>query len=363
MSYNLPSAERESRWLTTMGFLAMFGVIVFWVTMSEVSETFTRSRYNKPGFGVWISHVGLSVLIPIVALSCDFKKQGVLGLYRDNFGPLKRQIWVFLVVALIYFACMYTWIVAFGFTSCSSSSAVYQTAAGFTLLFSVLLLGEQIHGRKMAAIGVTMVGVSFIVWPLLLDDARAQGPNPALGDWLTLLSSALCGLYNVAYKILTCKEEFKYGPHHPEATLPLGASVIRTLLCLGGLGLAFIPLGVVLVVFHFTGIETFELPMTREDIMPMVVNSAIMPFYDFCFAMALQLNTPMIASFAMSFVVPTTFCADWVIHGMPIPVEALFGAVIVAAGLAMMEASYGSDKHTDDKVAPLLPESDAGVQA
>lgn len=354
--------------LAIMGMLAIVGVVIFWVTMSEVSEAFTRSRYSKPGFSVWVSHIGLTVLIPAVALTCDFKGQGVLGLYREHFGPMRRQICLFLVVALIYFACMYTWIVAFGFTSCSSSSAVYQTAAGFTLIFSVLLLGEQIHCRKLAAVAVTIVGVGFIVWPLLVDDTRAQGPAPALGDWLTLASAAFCGIYNVAYKILTCKEEFKYGPHHPEATLPLGTSVIRTLLCLGGLGLAFIPIGLVLVVFHITGLETFELPMSRDDIMPVVTNSAIMPFYDFCFAMALQLNTPMVASFAMSFVVPTTFCADWLIHGMPIPPEALFGALVVAAGLAMMEASYDSDKSAKEalihqKTSPLLLESDCVMPA
>eukprot|EP00931_Biecheleriopsis_adriatica_P097550 TRINITY_DN71359_c0_g1_i1.p1 TRINITY_DN71359_c0_g1~~TRINITY_DN71359_c0_g1_i1.p1 ORF type:complete len:385 (-),score=57.07 TRINITY_DN71359_c0_g1_i1:8-1162(-) len=360
MSAGIPKAQEPHWILPMMGYLAILGFVFFWVTMSEVSESFTRSKYNKPGFNVWVSHIGLTILIPVAGLSFDWEKQGLLALYRSHFGPLKRQAGLFLLVALLYFACMYTWMLAFEFTTCSSSSALYQTAGGFTLLFSVPILGERLHWRKLVAVAVSLAGVVVAVWPLLFDDKAAQDqePNPSLGDSLTVVSAAFCGLYNVAYKILTAKEEFQYGHGHPKAILSLGDSVVRTLLCLGGLGLAFIPCGLILIAFHVTGLETFELPADRDDILPMIANAAIMPFYDFSFAMALQINTAIMTGFAMGFVVPSSFFADWLIHNMPIPVESLFGAAVIAIGLAMMSASYDSDAPSSDKLTALLEGDD-----
>merc|ERR1712096_244508 len=114
---------------------------------------------------------------------------------------------------------MYTWLLAFKYTSVSSSSGLNQTQCGFTLVFAVCFIREHIDFRKLVALGVSLAGVILIVMPLLARGSTAgkgsAEPSPALGDSLTIVSAMICGAYDVLYKIICAKEELEYGQDSP----------------------------------------------------------------------------------------------------------------------------------------------------
>jgi len=225
-------------------------------------------------------------------------------------------------------------------------------------VFAVIFMGEKFNFKKLVAIAVNLLGIGLILMALFSSKQKA-GPNPPLGDWLTVSSAFFCGLYDIAYKMLTCKEEVKYGPHSPKAQLGLYRSFVRTTLCLGGLGVSFMAMTPILVVMDYTGWEKFELPRGFEETAPLLLNAAIMPMYDFSFALSLQLNPAILVGFATALVMPLSFVCDYFRHGMPIPWSGLFGAVIVVYGLKLMDGADAGEEHASTKVADanaaLLP--------
>jgi len=112
-----------------------------------------------------------------------------------------------------------------------------------------------------------------------------------------------------------------------------------------------------LVFLHFTGQETFELPSNMDDAAALLVNAAIMPFYDFSFALSLQLNPAILVGFATALVMPLSFVCDYFRHGMPIPWSGLVGAAIVVYGLILMDRAESEEEPSSSKI-----DDDAGSE-
>ncbi len=91
--------------------------------------------------------------------------------------PMPRPAWRIILIGLLMgggnFALLF---IGLQTTSPSSAAIILQLGVPFTILLSVLTLGERIHWRRGIGIGLTLLGVLFVVW-------RPEGITLSTGLW------------------------------------------------------------------------------------------------------------------------------------------------------------------------------------
>lgn len=79
--------------------------------------------------------------------------------------PIPRPAWRILLIALLMgggnFALLF---IALQTASPSATAIILQLGVPFTILLSVLMLGERIHWRRGLGIGLTLLGVLIVTW-------------------------------------------------------------------------------------------------------------------------------------------------------------------------------------------------------
>lgn len=97
--------------------------------------------------------------------------------------PIPRPAWRIIVIALLMgggnFALLF---VGLQTASPSSAAIVLQLGAPFTILLSVLMLGERVHWRRGIGIGLTLLGVLIVTW-------RPGGTSFSTGLWFVVAAA------------------------------------------------------------------------------------------------------------------------------------------------------------------------------
>jgi len=91
--------------------------------------------------------------------------------------PMPRPAWRILLIGSLMgggnFALLF---IGLQTTSPSSAAIILQLGVPFTLLLSVIMLGERIHWRRGAGIALTLLGVMLVIW-------RPEGLTLSTGLW------------------------------------------------------------------------------------------------------------------------------------------------------------------------------------
>ena len=97
--------------------------------------------------------------------------------------PMPRPAWRIVAIALCLgggsFALLFMGLQT---TSPSAAAIVLQLGVPFTMLLSVLILGERIHWRRGIGIALTLIGVLIVTW-------RPGGVSLSAGLWLVAASA------------------------------------------------------------------------------------------------------------------------------------------------------------------------------
>lgn len=100
--------------------------------------------------------------------------------------PMPRPAWRIVAIALLLgggsFALLF---IGLQTTSPSAAAIILQLGVPFTMLLSVLWLGERIHWRRGLGITLTLIGVLIVIW-------RPDGITLSSGLWF-VAASALAG--------------------------------------------------------------------------------------------------------------------------------------------------------------------------
>lgn len=164
-----------------------------------------------------------------------------------------------------------SWYVAVNLTSASDLTAIYNCSAFFAYAFSIPLLKEKFRAGKVFSVLVAVAGVLIVAYgdsgPSKQDstsgDAVGAGPTISeksqtdsrlVGNVIIGVGSIAYGFYEVLYKWVACPPE--------------GTSTGRGIVFANTFGsfigcFTLLVLWIPLVIFHFTGIETFEIPRGR----------------------------------------------------------------------------------------------------
>lgn len=91
--------------------------------------------------------------------------------------PMPRPAWRIILIGMLMgggnFALLF---IGLKTTSPSSAAIILQLGVPFTILLSVLMLGERIHWRRGVGVGLTLLGVLLVIW-------RPEGVTLSTGLW------------------------------------------------------------------------------------------------------------------------------------------------------------------------------------
>jgi solute carrier family 35 protein F5 len=161
----------------------------------------------------------------------------------------KDMFMISLTFCLFWFCANYFYNAGLGYTLVSSSTVLANTSILFVLIFScVFLRDEPMSIFKLIGVLISFAGAT-IVTLSEKNDEHEKAKNRILGDIFTVLSAMFYGIYATFLKKKIPEEAEK----HFEMSTFLGFVGLINVVIL----LPLFP------IFHFTGIETFELPNSR----------------------------------------------------------------------------------------------------
>jgi len=175
-----------------------------------------NARFNKPGFICYVDHVVLILFFPL-AFAGKWAKDGVYPMahmkaWSKNYS-LMKSFYEYSILAVLYFVCIWAWVLGLVYISVSTSNAIYQLQCVFAVILSVLILKEQFPKHKRIGVFIAFVGITLVVLPPLLAETTEENENDddeslmldesnknaIIGGTLTLLSALLWGAYEVGY--------------------------------------------------------------------------------------------------------------------------------------------------------------------
>jgi len=191
-----------------------------------------------------------------------------------------------LLLSPAYFCLNYTYFLSLDLTSVSETMILSASTGVWTLLFSRLLLKEHVTQTKLATVAFSIFGMCLVTYsartavaaspPAMHPGSAAPEASPGsaaarseasgdemdeagAGDLLALMSAAASGIYVVLLRACVPDEN---SVHMPSLFGMIG---LVSALC-------FAPL---FPLFHYSGVEEFELPPTRSALLAVLFNAVL----------------------------------------------------------------------------------------
>ena len=252
---------------------------------------------------------------------------------------------------LIWFAANYFVAACLQYTTVASSTILTSTSSVFTLIFGAIWRVERFTVRKLLGVLASLAGI-IVISSLDLsgrtndDEHRGDFPEKtlkeiAIGDFLAFLSAVMYGLYAVIMKSKIGDES--------RVNMPVffGFVGLINVLCLWP-GFFF---------FHYTGIETFELPPNFKVTLVVILNSAGSLVSDMAWAYAVLLTSPIVVTVGLSLTIPLSLIGQIVLDNQTAGPWYWVGACIVV--FSFLFVNHEEKKDEEMPVANVEDEQDA----
>ncbi|KAI9227249.1 MAG: hypothetical protein DHS80DRAFT_17501 [Piptocephalis tieghemiana] len=355
-----------------LGLLALLAVVVIWVGSSfAVNSIFTDQAYNKPFFLTYLNTGTFSFYLVIYAVRTQWKKYRSSSRPRaltrqersssQNYGSIERKqedglvqgsdvhassqddmlsqwqvIKLSLAFCILWFLANWCSNASFAYTTVASGTILASTSSLFTLLIGVIFGTEKFTLIKCLAVFGSIGGVVCVSLSDLSNNSLT-GSDVALtlrGDILALIGAALYGAYTVLLKRGMGDES------RVDMSLFFGFVGIFNLVLLWP----------IFFIFHYTGVETFELPSTQLIWAMLIVNALVGTFLsDYLWLLAMLMTSPLVVTLGLSLTIPLALVGD--IVGKGIQVNGLYwvGAALVLLGFLGVNGAEVVDSKKKDQ--------------
>ena len=101
--------------------------------------------------------------------------------------------------------------------------------------------------------------------------------------------------------------------------------------------LCFFTLWPGLLILSLTGIEKFELPQNKADILSIVIPGLMDTCYAAAFIVGIALTNPVFMAIAQLLVIPVSFVYDAIFNGLTVTVLGVLGSLTIIIGFLVME--------------------------
>ena len=222
------------------------------------------------------------------------------------------------------------------YTSVASQTILSSTSSVFTLIIGYLFSIESVNYFKIMGLILSFLGIVIIKEFDSSDEVYHSTLSVICGNILALTGAFIYGIYTTLLKLKTTYKNTWIERN-------LDTSVFFGLVGLLNL-LLFWPF---MIFFHFTGIERFELPQTRNIAIKLVINVMITFFSDFCWCKAILLTSPLTATVGLSMSIPLALVCSWFVKGFYFDFWYFFGAVLITTSFFMISKEEKQDFDND----------------
>lgn len=240
--------------------------------------------------------------------------------------------WIELKAALVWYPIFFgsttTYYIALSLTTYSSALILADISSVFVFIFGLIILNESFSLLKFIAVAGCVIGVVIISSS---EEDNIEAPYPILGDIIGFLSSIWLGLYStmISKWIPPAIEQF--------------VSITNFLGYIGILNaITFWPL---LILFHYTGLEPFELPNGRE-IGIIAINTFFGNFlYDYCWGKSVLLVGPLLPNTVLILIIPISMIIDSFFINSTFTVKYYIGTLLILGGFIMIMVKNYTRNH------------------
>lgn len=367
------------------GLFTLSVVIVLWViSLFLINEIFETGIYSKPFF---ITYVNTSVFIfyltPVAfkvlklklrnqpidikeIINNDMKEPGrrtssVVDLERQieteelissrssDYSTIEavavsdEQLPLEQTIRLSFQFCMFWYIAnlatnaSLKYTSVLSQTILSLTSSFFTLFLGYLADIDTVSRLKVASLLLSLVGIIIITKVDAASHPKRKefqhGVSMLIGNVLALLGACFYGAYTVLLKLKVKNE-----------------SRLNTKLFFGFVGIFnLILLWPTLILLHYTGIETFELPNSSFVWNVILANCLITFISDYCWARAVLLTSPLTVTVGLSLTIPLALIGDYVYKKVSMNAWYLVGAMIIGASFVLVNREESVVEETQEQ--------------
>lgn len=377
----------RQRWI--LGLVNLSSVVIFWVLSSFlVNDLFETDIYRKPFFITYINtscfvfylipyfkYEGISIRQFVLVVKLEYQNKskyvplgtdiesGPEELNSSSYGSndditsltietlntskdleanedlnigLYDTIKLALQFIILWFSANLVTNASLSYTSVASQTILSTTSSFFTLLIGYLYSIEKINQNKILGIILSFTGV-IIVTKI---DASSEVNDPlsnnnwliVWGNFLALAGALIYGIYTILLKFkIMIKNSTK-------------ERILNTHLFFGFVGIyCLLGLWPIIIILHFTKVESFELPPSGYIISLLSVNAFITFISDFCWCKAVLLTSPLTVTVGLSMTIPLAMVGDWIIKGFDVHGWYVFGAAIVTVGFLVINKDEQQD--------------------
>lgn len=354
----------SKRW--TLGLMMLALVIVLWVLSSfMINLIFEDGSYRKPFFITYINTAAFTFyLLPTSkAILKNYWRTGQwnihdqLRMQEEGSGSgevgsplipksdssddgerlsLYETIKLSAEFCILWFSANFVTNASLSYTSVASQTILSSTSSFFTLFVGALCRVEKISKVKVIGSMVSFFGILLVtrsdskpthIKPLPgsrdILDQNNDAFKTLIGNILALLGALLYGVYSTLLK-RKVKDE----------------SRVNMKVFFGFVGLfTLIFLWPSMILLHYMGWETFELPSTSRVIAIVVANCLITFISDFCWANAMLLTSPLTVTVGLSVTIPFAMFGDFILKHKPMTLLYLLGAILILGSFFIINKS------------------------
>jgi len=166
------------------------------------------------------------------------------------------------------------------------------------------------------------------------DDGDAK--SDSVGIVLVLLSMVAFAIYEVLFKLFNTtwggSSSAEVVPGSPKQVAASDAIILLAII--GFYHLLFSPF--LILIWHYAGWETFELPDSKHTWFMMLANAALDTLFNICFLIGIAISTPFFMAMGLLLSIPCSIVLDFIWNNYILSVEALVGAFLVAIGFGVL---------------------------
>jgi len=229
-----------------------------------------------------------------------------IKIQREDYG---KMLWLaFIVIPLNQFLFLY----GIKYTTAANAALLYATTPVLVLVFSHLMLGENLTKQKIAGVVIAFCGVAVIIF----EHGVSLSSDYTYGNVVMFVAVIAWSLYTIQGKPMVVK----YGAFH-----------VASLSMIGGM-ILFLPLGIY-------GVSRFELSTLTishwEGILYLGLGTSVISYFLWYYAIG-KLETTKVAIFANAQPIVTSVLSYFFLHQL-ISRHFAAGAIVTLFGVVLTE--------------------------
>jgi len=314
------------------GYLYLIVVIILYVFSPFLTkETYRNSatQYCKPFFiNYFCTACYIFYYLPTLYQNVYNKITGNSeGNKEDEAQKEKYSDWEILkittLLGIVQFVHTVAYYYAIKYTSIASNFILHDTSDVFVFIFCICILKWTFSWVRLSAVFISVLGISFIAYSDSSDNTQKFA---ILGDIIGLSSTLLYALHITLTKRLIEDEDsldwskfFYY------------QGISMTIL--------FFP---VLLILHFTGLETFEMPNFATLILLLINGIFAYDLPDYCLNLATVLLDPLLVDLGLGALSPISMVIDYFFENktFDLPYLSGYSFVVLAFGILVYYDMY-----------------------